>query len=139
MILRWSGPGFPTLVPVPASAFRCTPKQTPFNFFDIESIGGSTSALTYDRAAQLCSIQGQRLCSAAELCPNGQPRAGLDKFGATDNWIAVDNSPNEWVTFNRAGNRLCKTHTQVAGTTPSWGTQANARGQGFQRAAECCF
>jgi hypothetical protein len=127
------------MVPVPASAFRCDTKQTPFEYFDIQSDGGSTSALTYDRAAQLCSSQGQRLCSAAELCPDGRPRAGLDKFGATDNWIAVNNAPNEWVTFNRAGNRLCKTHTQVAGSTPAWGTQANARGQGFRRAAECCF
>jgi hypothetical protein len=112
---------------------------TPFEYFDIQSEGGSTAALTYGRAAQLCSSQGQRLCSAAELCPGGRPRAGLDVFGQTDNWIAVNNAPNEWVTFNRAGNRLCKTHTQVAGSTPAWGTQANARGQGFTRAAECCF
>jgi len=139
LILRWSGPGVPNMVPVPASAFRCDTKQTPFEYFDIESEGGSTSALTYDRAAQLCSSQGQRLCSAAELCPDGTPRAGLDKFGQVDNWIAVNNAQNEWVTFNRAGNRLCKTHTQVAGSTPAWGTQANARGQGFRRAAECCF
>ncbi len=139
LILRWSGPGVPNMVPVPASAFRCTPKQTPFQFFDIQSKGGSNSALTYARAEQLCSSQGQRLCSAAELCPDGRPRPGLDKFGHTDNWIAVNNAPNEWVTFNRAGNRLCKTHTQVAGTTPAWGTQSNARGQGFERAAECCF
>jgi hypothetical protein len=139
LILRWSGPGVPNMVPVPASAFRCNTKQTPFEYFDIESEGGSTSALTYDRAAQLCSSQGQRLCSAAELCPDGRPRAGLDKFGHTDNWIAVNNAQNEWVTFNRADNRLCKTHTQVAGSTPAWGTQANARGQGFRRAAECCF
>ena len=139
LILRWSGPGVPNMVPVPASAFRCNPNQTPFEYFDIQSKGGSNSALTYARAEQLCSGQGQRLCSAAELCPSGRPRPGLDKFGRTDNWIAVNNAPNEWVTFNRAGNRLCKTHTQVAGTTPGWGTQTNARGQGFERAAECCF
>jgi hypothetical protein len=139
LILRWSGPGVPNMEPVPASAFRCNPNQTPFQYFDIQSNGGSKSALTYARAEQLCSSQGQRLCSAAELCPDGRPRPGLDKFGRADNWIAVNNAPNEWVTFNRAGNRLCKTHTQVAGTTPAWGTQSNARGQGFERAAECCF
>ncbi len=139
LILRWSGPGVPNMVPVPASAFRCNTNQTPFQYFDIESKGGSNSALTYARAEQLCSSQGQRLCSADELCPNGHPRPGLDKFGRTDNWIAVNNAQNEWVTFNRAGNRLCKTHTQVAGSTPAWGTQSNARGQGFERAAECCF
>lgn len=139
LILRWSGPGVPNMAPVPASAFRCNPNQTPFQYFDIQSNGGSNSALTYARAEQLCSSQGQRLCSAAELCPDGRPRPGLDKFGRADNWIAVNNAPNEWVTFNRAGNRLCKTHTQVAGTTPAWGTQSDARGQGFERAAECCF
>jgi len=139
LILRWSGPGVPKMTPVPASAFRCNPKQTPFRYFDIQSKGGSSSALTYARAKQLCSSQGQRLCSAAELCRNGRPRPGLDKFGRTDNWIAVNNAPNEWITFTRAHNRLCKTHTQIAGSTPAWGTQSNARGQGFKRAAECCF
>jgi hypothetical protein len=119
------------MTPVPASAFRCNPKQTPFRYVDVQSKGESSSALTYARAKQLCSSQGQRLCSAAELCRQGRPRPGLDKFGRTDNWIAVDNAPNEWVTFTRAHNRLCKTHTQIAGSTPAWGTQSNARGQGI--------
>ena len=106
--------------------------------FDRQSGGNVTNALTYDNAKRICSGKGQRICSIQDLCPSGRPRSNLDKFGNTDNWIAVNNAENEWLTFNRAGNRLCKSHTQVAGQKPAWGTQPDARGFGFTRAVKCC-
>ena len=52
----------------------------------------------------------------------------------TDNWIAVADKPNEWLTL--APGRYCKTHTEIAGSTPSWGS---SRDPGYwMRLAKCC-
>jgi len=70
------------------------------------------------------------------MCPSGQPLSNFDTFGGADNWMAVGDRDNEWVTYNRAGGRLCKTHTQVAGTTPGWGSSNG--GGGWYRGVKCC-
>lgn len=106
--------------------------------WDHQSKGGVKNGLTYHEAKRVCLSKNQDICSSTDLCVNGQPMANLDKFGKSDNWIAVNDAENEWITYNRAGNRVCKTHSQVAGKVPDWGLQADASGQGFTRAVKCC-
>ena len=53
-----------------------------------------------------------------------------------DNWIAVGDKENEWLTLNRADNRYCKTHTEVANYLPAWGLQHVPRG--WERLVKCC-
>jgi len=60
----------------------------------------------------------------------------MNIFGGSDNWMAVNDKPNEWVTYNKADGRLCKTHTQVANVLPGWGESKGANA--FYRAAKCC-
>ena len=90
----------------------------------------------YNDIKKDCDNIGMRLCNASELCTSGAPNAGLDIFQGQDNWIAVNDKENEWFTFNKAGDRTCKTHTQVAGDVPAWGPGATAGG--WYRAGKCC-
>ena len=86
--------------------------------------------------------QGWDLCTKNDLCSGTNPRdaAWSTYFGSDDNWVAIRDAENEWVTFSQAlyagGVRQCKTHTQIAGSTPSWGTQTDP--WGFYRAGRCC-
>ena len=89
----------------------------------------------YNDAKNVCT-NNTELCSSQDLCPNNQPIDKLkDTFGSNDNWIAVSDSDNEWLTYVKS-DRLCKTHTQVAGGKPGWGTD-NETGN-WIRAAKCC-
>ena len=96
----------------------------------------NTAANTWDEMNQVCESKGKRLCSSKELCPSNQPISNMNTFGGADNWMAVNDKQNEWLTYNTAEGRLCKTHTQVAGGVPGWGTTKNAGG--WFRAAKCC-
>ena len=111
---------------------------TPSVTMDKVTLGNIKTALTWSEAQQVCTSKGQELCSSSDLCVGNVPLASLDVFGALDNWIAVKDKENEWFTYNRAGDRLCKTHTQVAGVLPAWGTNPDATGLGFSRAVKCC-
>ena len=53
-----------------------------------------------------------------------------------DMWIAVGDQQNEWISVQNDPDRVCKTHTEVAGVVPPWGTVSNP--QGFYRGARCC-
>jgi len=74
----------------------------------------NTPGLKWSDMNQICESKGKRLCKSNEMCVNGNPLTDLDTFGAVDNWFAVGDATNEWQTYNRSDNRLCKTHTQVA-------------------------
>ena len=96
----------------------------------------NSNTSTWDDLNQLCASKGKRLCSSSELCPSGLPIGNLNIFGGSDNWMAVSDQNNEWLTYNSWGGRLCKTHTQVAGGTPGWGGSRNPGG--WYRGAKCC-
>jgi hypothetical protein len=96
----------------------------------------NTTANTWNEMNKICTDRGQRLCTSKEMCPSNKPIANKNIFGGNDNWIAVSDKPNEWLTYATFDNRLCKTHTQVANDVPSWGTSKN--GGGWYRAGNCC-
>ena len=91
---------------------------------------------TWDEMNQVCKDKGKRLCNQKELCISNQPITSLNTFGGTDNWVAVNDKQNEWLTYATFDNRLCKTATQVAGGVPAWGTTKTP--DGWFRAAKCC-
>ena len=91
---------------------------------------------TWDEMNQVCKDKGKRLCNSKELCISNQPITSLNTFGGTDNWVAVNDKQNEWLTYATFDNRLCKTATQVAGGVPAWGTTKTP--DGWFRAAKCC-
>ena len=105
-------------------------------YWDILNAPNMT-ANTWNEMNQVCADKGQRLCSSKDLCPSGQPIADMNIFGGSDNWMAVNDVQNEWVTYNKADGRLCKTHTQLAGGEPGWG-DSNSSEYSFYRAAKCC-
>jgi hypothetical protein len=96
----------------------------------------NTSSNTWDEMNKICTDKGKRLCNSNELCPSNQPITNMNVFGGSDNWMAVGDKQNEWLTYATFDNRLCKTHTQVAGGVPGWGNTKN--GGGWYRAAKCC-
>jgi len=76
------------------------------------------------------------MCKKDDLCVDGNPLTNLNTFEG-DNWIATNDNTNSWMTFNTADNRKCKSHEQVAGAPPSWGTTSAP--YAFNRATKCCF
>lgn len=104
--------------------------------FDVKILAGQPTK-TYDELKAVCEGKGMRLCQSTEICDTKtreviQPE--LTTSFPTDNWIAVADKPNEWLTFTPG--RYCKTHTEVAGSTPSWGSSREP-GQ-WMRLAKCC-
>ena len=93
---------------------------------------------SYEDMKKYCDDQDKRLCDSAEICDMGSPRTliqtNLTSNG--DNWIAVGDKPNEWLTLNDVDGRYCKTHTEVAGGTPGW---TNNYLTNFERLAKCCY
>jgi hypothetical protein len=79
------------------------------------------------------------LCTSGNFCTSRDPPTGID-IPLHDSWIAVGDSENEWFTFRRGwGDRICKTHTEVAGSKPGWGTSSFTGITGDQyRAGICC-
>jgi hypothetical protein len=95
---------------------------------------------SYADMKAVCEAKGQRLCQSSELCDMGTRTVnnpGITTSFPGDNWIAVGDSDNEWLTLNRAEGRYCKTHTEVAGGKPSWGTTRN-NSSSYERLAKCC-
>jgi len=103
--------------------------------FDV-FIPPNTVSSTWNEADKVCADKGQRLCSSKEMCPSNQPISELNVFGGSDNWMAVSDKPNQWVTYNTAENRTCKVHDQVVPYLPGWGNTKDPIG--FYRAAKCC-
>jgi hypothetical protein len=108
------------------------------NDFDIRIPAGRPTK-SYSDMKGYCESQGKRLCESTEICDMGsrtviQPELTSEFPG--DNWIAVGDEPNEWLTLNRGDNRYCKTHTQVAGGKPGWGDKRDPAG--WERLAKCC-
>lgn len=96
----------------------------------------NTPPNTWNEMNKICADKGKRLCTSGEMCFSNEPIPRLNVFGGADNWMAVSDKPNEWVTYATFDNRKCKTHTQVAGTTPGWGNTKTS--YNFYRAAKCC-
>lgn len=113
--------------------------------FDVR-IGANQDTNTYDDMKGVCENKGMRLCTSNEICDMKTRQIAnpeLTSVFQVDNWIAVGDAPNEWLTLNRNGGRYCKTHTEVTqtetngkGYLPSWGNQRNP--VGFERLAKCC-
>ena len=109
--------------------------------FDV-IIPAGQPAKTYDELKSICENKGMRLCQSTEICDDTtreviQPE--LTTSFPTDNWIAVADKPNEWLTLatpQQIPGRYCKTHTEVAGSTPSWGSSKNPGS--WARLAKCC-
>ena len=120
-------------VPVPISV---TPMPVPIPItagWD-EIYDPNTPTKTWSQLKEVCEAKGNRLCNAIEMCPNNQPLSNLNTFNKNDNWVAVGDQQNEWLTYR--SDRLCKTHTQVAGSTPTWGS--TPQGYNWYRGVKCC-
>ena len=98
----------------------------------------NTASNNWNDMNQQCANVGQRLCKSTEICPTvgGNPNdPNFDPiFNGNDNWIAVSDAPNEWLTLAK-NERRCRTHGAQFGP-PGWGT--NNEASGWYRAAKCC-
>ena len=109
------------------------------NNFDVGLDGTSRSSYTEMKA--ICEAKGKRLCQSSEICDRSRKviQPELSTAFPKDNWIAVGDSDNEWLTLAQyndvPGGRYCKTHTEVAGGKPGWG---NDQSGGWMRLAKCC-
>ena len=110
--------------------------------FDVR-IGANQDTNMYDDMKGVCEKKGMRLCTSNEICDMKKRQIAnpeLTSVFQVDNWIAVGDAQNEWLTLNRNGGRYCKTHTEFTqtktngkGYLPSWGNQRNP--VGFERLA----
>jgi hypothetical protein len=112
--------------------------------FDVR-IPANQNTKTYTDMKSVCEAKGLRLCESSEICDMSsrqviQPE--LPNSFSGDNWIAVGDKENEWLTLNNGNNRYCRTHSEVtkneSGSSwlPSWGSQREPRG--WERLAKCC-
>ena len=114
------------------------PTPQPVVSYDFRTSGGNVSNTSYDDLKNVCTAKGMRVCNASEICSNnGAAPNELQVFGSNDNWVAVGDKPNEWITLS-AGDRYCKTHSQVAGDVPTWGTSNSNAQTTWDRAVKCC-
>ena len=105
--------------------------------FEYMSDASQNNNKTYTDIKNLCTGSTQ-LCATQDLCPNNKPLDNLKtSFNGKDNWMAVSDSDNEWITYWDNSNRLCQTHTQIAGSIPAWGT-ANTQSGDWTRVGKCC-
>ena len=109
--------------------------------FDVHLPANTVTKSHADMEA-VCSEKGMRLCNANEICDMSTRTVMNPDLTASfpgDNWIAVGDNPNEWLTLDHTisgGSRYCKTHTEVAGGTPGWG--GSREPGGWERLAKCC-
>jgi len=105
--------------------------------FDVR-IAPNQPSKSYQDMKKICENKGKRLCRSSDICNKSRQvtMAGLTSAFTNDNWIAVGDKDNEWLTLNRGGDRYCKTHTEVAGSVPAWGM--NAAPGAWERLAKCC-
>jgi len=96
----------------------------------------NTVSKTWNELSQMCAAKGKRLCSASQMCPSNQPIPDANVFDGKDNWMAVGDKQNQWITYNTAENRLCKVHDQVVPFLPGWGNTTDP--VPFFRGAKCC-
>lgn len=93
----------------------------------------------WDGASMACEAQGMRLCTQDQLCEGGQPLAGIP---SGDVWAAVRDGDrrNAWISVGSAyPDRLCRTHADVTGEEPYWGTaQGPQPVTGQETAFRCC-
>jgi len=97
----------------------------------VRDLPGTTS---YDQAVQYCEAKDARLCTRAEICPNGHSGEEMPDggFSATsDSWVPTSDSENSWVQTGKTGWPPCLLHTEINGGKhgkPSWGTQNGNHG-----------
>ena len=94
---------------------------------------------TYNEMKAVCEAKGMRLCQSSELCDMSTREVSHPEITNAfpgDNWIAVGDSQDQWLTLNRSGGRYCKTHTEVAGGKPGWSNSKVPTG--WERLAKCC-
>jgi len=106
--------------------------------WDIFVDGETTKAraITWEAMNDECAGRtGMRLCERRDLCASKVPKVSVAAFATFDNWVAVGDADNQWVSF-LSGRPMCKTYTELARKQPPWGTQGGA--QKFIRAALCC-
>ena len=106
--------------------------------FDIRIAAGQNTK-SYDDLTEYCKSKNQRVCESSEICDMATRTVTNPELTSEfpgDNWIAVGDQQNEWLTLNRADNRYCKTHTEVAGYLPEWGSNRNP--SGWERLVKCC-
>jgi len=131
--------GVPTLRP-PATYFSVA---TEWDYLSNPSLQIGATAHSWSRISQVCTAHGYQLCASNNLCLDGVPPTVLESYfrhegRQIDNWIAVSDSENEWVTY-REGDQKCKTHTLVTGEKPDWGVQDSTdSAQTYFRAGLCC-
>ena len=109
--------------------------------FDAQSAAHAT-ALTYNDMKAICENKGQRLCLSREICDMSTRQVISNELiistPSEDSWIAVGDKQDEWLTLSRKFNgRYCKTHTEVAGSTPDWSNSTSPKE--FSRLVKCCF
>jgi len=95
------------------------------------------SNANWNDASAMCSDMGMKLCTRDQLCDGGQPVMGSP---SGDVWAATGEGANTWVSVGTAyPDRMCKTHTEVIGSRPGWGTQTGPQVHtGQQTAFRCC-
>lgn len=106
--------------------------------FDVRIPAGKPTQ-SYNDLKEFCESKGKRLCQSGEICDMATRTVlnpDLTSEFTNDNWIAVSDTPNEWLTLNRGGSRYCKTHTEVANGLPGWGGSRDPAG--WERLAKCC-
>lgn len=73
---------------------------------------------TWKNLNNKCSITGQTLCSAKDVCGTGKFIDGV-KSGQ-DAWLAVNDKVNEWIQIGNSVRPECLVHSSL-GSGPNWG------------------
>ena len=132
-----------TNIDIPSSTVNYDERNLLVMEGDFDAISSGNPYLTYNDMKVVCENKGERLCLSSEICDMSTRQVTSPELSSfsSDNWIAVGDSQDEWLTLYHSGDRYCKTHTEVAGEKPGWSNIPNngPHNGGFIRLVKCCF
>ena len=116
--------------------FRCCDGAAPAPWFEQRP-----APFPWWDARTACANKQMRLCTRDEVCTGGIPVYGTV---AGDVWLATatdEDFENTWVSVGRElPDRMCKTHQEVTGRYPLWGTRTGPEPVTGERSAfRCCI
>lgn len=99
---------------------------------------------TYSQMEQYCADTGRRICTRAEICPNGHHPGAVPDGGKAsgDSWVPVSDEVDQWVQTGDAYWPSCQLHTEIAGGVlpkPEWSSKGGEKHAHGFRHDLCCI
>jgi len=116
----------PTEYALPSSTVVAPVPEEEFTDTVPEPTATAANGQSWTDSQQVCTNQGEQLCTFDKICPNGEGSTPVDGGSSVGHdWspmLRADGVTNDWVHISGSGHSNCKPHGKYHGL-PGWGTQ----------------